>query len=93
MMKHNADQTQSATTTATATTSKTVTKTLSGLEENIVRMRHGLTVPEEHQLDTKAGGNEALMAELMEIEQRALSEVGSRSNAAKRKIIGALRRK
>lgn len=90
MMKHTADQKTSTTTRDAATRTK---EALTSQEENVVRMRHGLTTPADHQLDSKAAGNKALMMELIEMEKRALSTVGSRSSATKRKIVNALRRK
>ncbi len=75
------------------TTTRVETTTLSPLEENVVRMRHGLKAPSDLQLDSKAGENQALAAQLAEIEKRALEAAGARSNSTKSKIVDQLRRK
>ena len=71
---------------------KTKTR-LSPLEEQVVRMRHGLRAPESLVLEQRGEGNPELTAELAQIEQRALSAAGARHSSAKRKIVGSLRRK
>ena len=78
--------------TKTQTETTTQTETLSSIEEKVVRMRHGLGAPKDMPLEMQGQGHPETMAKLMEMEQRALEAVGPRSNAAKRRIVGALRR-
>jgi hypothetical protein len=66
---------------------------LSALEEQVVRMRKGLTAPGSLALEDKAGGNAELRAELVAMERRALEAVAARMSPTKRKIVSALRQK
>ena len=71
----------------------TRTTTLDPLEEKVVRMRHGLRAPDTLELEMQGEGNPELQAKLVELEKRALSAVGARNNATKRKIVNKLRNK
>jgi hypothetical protein len=50
-------------------------KMLTSLEENVVRMHHGVSVKAEAQLPTN-GVTEEVMGELLEMEVRAFEETG-----------------
>jgi len=71
----------------------TQTTTLTPLEEKVVRMRHGLRAPESLVLEQVGQDDPEVAAKLAEIEQRALTMVGARSNPIKRRIVGQLRQK
>lgn len=81
--------------TMTKKTTKTrvKTKTLTPLEEKVVRMRHGLRAPDTLVLEQVGQDNPEVAQKLAEIEQRALQAVGARSNPTKRKILNSLRNK
>jgi hypothetical protein len=79
---------------SSGTTERVRVKTgLTGLEEQVVRMRHGLKAPAELTLEDKAGDNLGLRAELRAMEQRALQAVAGKMSPTKRKIVSALRSK
>lgn len=73
------------------TPTQVTTTTLTPLEEKVVRMRRGLRAPETLMLGTAAEGHPEAEAALAEMEQRFLAEAGPRTNAAKHKIVNALR--
>lgn len=76
------------------TTTKTAveTKTLTPVEEKVVRMRHGLTAPGDLVLERVGQEHPETAAMLAEMEQRALQAVAARNNPTKRKIVNALKR-
>jgi len=77
----------------TAVQTKTKTKTLTALEEKVVRMRHGLKAPADLVLEQVGQEDEAVAAKLRAIEERAIAAVSARMSPAKRKIVSALKRK
>lgn len=86
--------TESKTTTQDeVTTEQTQDTTLTPLEEQVVRMRHGFKAPNELALETKAQDNPEVAEQLFAIEKRALEAVGARNNPTKRKIVSNLRKK
>ena len=87
------DQVMTKKTTTTRTRTETKTSILSPLEEKVVRMRHGLRAPDSLVLEAMGQDNPETSAKLAEIEQRALSMVGTRQNTAKRDIVNSLKRK
>lgn len=69
------------------------TETLTPLEEKVVRMRHGLTAPNDLVLEQVGQDDSVIAAELRDIEERAIAAVSARKSPAKSKIVSALRRK
>jgi DNA-directed RNA polymerase sigma subunit (sigma70/sigma32) len=74
-------------------TTKVRTQTLTAIEEKVVRMRHGLRAPADHNLEAVGRENPEVWAQLEAMERRALEAVGSRGGASKRNIISKLRTK
>lgn len=74
-------------------TTKVRTRTLTPLEEKVVRMRHGLTAPDDLVLEAVGQDNPETTAQIREIEERALAAVSARKSPAKRRIVRALRSK
>jgi len=68
------------------------TRTLTALEEKVVRMRRGLAAPGDLVLEQVGQAHPETAAALAEMERRFLSAVGPRSNPTKRRIVSALRR-
>ncbi|MBN1961719.1 MAG: hypothetical protein JW841_12315 [Deltaproteobacteria bacterium] len=66
---------------------------VTALEEQVIRMRKGLSAPVELVLEHKAGNNIELKAKLDAIERRVLEAAGARTSSTKSKIVSALRRK
>lgn len=79
--------------TTTNEKTKVRTRTLTPLEEKVVRMRFGLTAPDTQGLDQVGQDDPEVAAQLREIEERALAAVGARKSPAKRRIVRALRSK
>jgi DNA-directed RNA polymerase sigma subunit (sigma70/sigma32) len=77
----------------TKKTTEVRTRTLTPLEEKIVRMRRGLTAPDDLVLEQVGQDDAEVAAQLREIEERALEAVGARKSPAKRRIVKALRSK
>ena len=75
------------------TQTKTRETTLTPLEEKVLRMRHGVSVPDNTPLEYPGTEDPELNAKLAEIERRAIEAVGARSNTTKRQILQSLRRK
>ena len=72
---------------------RTKTKTLSPLEEKVLRMHRGLKAPVNMALSRADAGHPELASQIDAIEQRILEAAGTRSNPTKQKIVGALRHK
>ena len=68
-------------------------RTLSSLEEKVIRMLYGLDIPGNSALQYLGEDHPKVAAELAAIERRAFACVGPRSGFEKRKIIEALVRK
>ncbi|MFH1808470.1 MAG: hypothetical protein ABIJ09_06990 [Pseudomonadota bacterium] len=87
---------KTSTKTATKRMPKGAAKVLTSLEENVVRMRHGLNEPGESELGTKAVTPE-LAEILFAIEARAYEMTGraaassSKKPSPKAKIVSALK--
>jgi hypothetical protein len=74
-------------------------------EERVVRARHGYRLPDDVPLGSKAGGNDAVAAQLREIERKAFEQSGrlaamkaeaeadEQAEAKKAKIVSGLKRK
>tara|TARA_B100000959_G_C14761785_1_gene533675 strand:+ start:410 stop:673 length:264 start_codon:yes stop_codon:yes gene_type:complete len=70
---------------------RTKTKTLTPLEEKVIRMRRGLKAPVNMALSRADEGHPELTSQVDVIEQRILEAAGTRSNPTKQKIVRALR--
>ena len=77
----------------TSSTQVQTRTSLTPLEEKVVRMRKGLKAPPGLVLAQIGQDDPVIAAKLREIEERALAAVAARKSPAKRKIVGALRRK
>lgn len=67
-------------------------RVLTSEEEKVIRMRRGLGVPDEHDLEFLDDKHPELSNELRAIEERALAAVAPRSNLLKQRIVGALKK-
>jgi len=73
--KRSASSGKRKTTTSTAT-AKRERKALDATEEKVVRMRRGITVPDDMPLPRIGQSNPATRAKLMELEKRAFERSG-----------------
>ena len=66
---------------------------LTPLEENVLRMRRGVALPDDTPIEFLGAENPELSAQLAEIERRAIEAVGARNTPTKRQVLQTLRRK
>lgn len=75
------------------TATSVTTRTLTPLEEQVVRMRRGYRAPHDVELERKAPMGTEAYAQIEAIERRALAMAGARKSDTKRRIVDSLTRK
>lgn len=92
-------KTKSTTQTLTRTEAKRLlaSGTLSRVEELMLRMHHGITVPSDEPLDMLGGGDPGLQARLAAVEKATLEDIeqqGSpeRRNRTRERIVDSLKK-
>lgn len=84
---------ESTMTSKRSTSVTTRERTLTPTEEKVLRMRKGLSMPDDADLEFLDDAHPEVADRLRAIEERAMTAVAPRSNNAKRRIVAALRKR